>query len=96
MIEPDVMMSSEETAALGQLKEIISANVPSGMIEAHAFRLVGEPQETIDAEAHELFQVLLRQSPSGLPLSHSAAFGFAFALREIVRERIREIEDNAS
>jgi hypothetical protein len=54
MIEPDVMMSSEETAALGQLKEIISANVPSGMIEAHAFRLVGEPQETIDAETGEL------------------------------------------
>jgi hypothetical protein len=49
--------------ALGHLKEFIAANIPPGMIEAHAFRLVGESQDTIDTETRELFEGLLRQSP---------------------------------
>jgi hypothetical protein len=81
--------TSESRAALEQLKEFVRANVPAGRIEAHAFRLVGESQETIDGETRELFEALWRQSP---PLWHSTAFGLAFALRELVCERIREIE----
>ena len=75
--------------ALGHLKEFIIANIPPGKIEAHAFRLVGESQATIDRETRELFQALRQQSP---PLWRSTAFGFAFALRELVCERILEIE----
>ena len=48
--------------ALGHLKEFIVANIPPGMIEAHAFRLVGESQETIDRETRELFEALRQQS----------------------------------
>jgi hypothetical protein len=47
-----------------QLKQFIRANVPAGKIEAHAFRLVGEPREMIDRETRELFEALRRQSPS--------------------------------
>jgi hypothetical protein len=83
----------ESRAALGQLKEFVRANVPAGRIDAHAFRLVGESEATIDRETHELFEALRRQSP---PLWHGTAFGLAFALRELVRERIREIEGSAS
>jgi hypothetical protein len=79
--------------ALEKLKEIIRVNIPAGMIEAHAFRLVGEPPETIDGETRELFEALRRQSP---PLSHSEAFGFALALRELICDRIREIEGGAA
>jgi hypothetical protein len=87
----------ESLAALEHLKEIIRANIPGAMIEARAFHLVGESQETIDRETHretrELFEALRQQSPSW---SHSKAFGLAFALRELVCERIREIEGSAS
>jgi hypothetical protein len=83
----------ESLAALEQLKEFVRANAPAGKIEAHAFRLVGESQETIDRETSELFEALRQQSP---PFSRSEAFGLAFALRELVCERIREIEGSAS
>jgi hypothetical protein len=53
----------ESRAALGQLKEFVRANVPAGRIEAHAFRLVGESQATIDRETRELFEALRQQSP---------------------------------
>jgi hypothetical protein len=82
----------ESLDALEQLKEFVRVNVPAGKIEAHAFRLVGESQATIDGETHELFEALRRQFP---PLWHGTAFGLAFALRELVRERIREIEGHA-
>jgi hypothetical protein len=81
----------ESRAALEQLKEFVRANAPAGKIEAHAFRLVGESQEAIDREARELFEVLLQQSP---PLRRSTAFGLAFMFRELVCERIREIESS--
>jgi hypothetical protein len=83
----------ESLAALEHLKEIIRANIPGAMIEATAFRLVGEPQEIIDREARELCEALRRQSP---PFSRSEAFGLAFALREVIRGRIMEIEGSAS
>jgi hypothetical protein len=89
----------ESLHALEQLKEFIRDIAPAGKIDAHAFRLLGESQEAIDRETNELFEALRRQSPSeavGLPLSHGMAFGLAFALRELVCERIREIEDGAS
>ena len=79
----------ESRAALEQLKEFVRANAPAGKIEAHAFRLVGESQETIDRETSELFEALRQQSP---PLPRREAFGLTFALRELVRERMREIE----
>jgi hypothetical protein len=84
----------ESRAALEQLKEFVRANAPTGKIEAHAFRLVGESQETIDRETRELFEALQlsNQSP---PLPRSTAFGLAFALRDLVCERIREIEGSA-
>jgi hypothetical protein len=63
-------------------------------IDAHAYRLLGESQETIDRETRELFEAFRRQSPP--LLRRSEAFGFAFALRELVRERIREIEGRAA
>jgi hypothetical protein len=44
---------------------------------AHAFRLVGESQETIDRETRELFEALRLPFPR-------EAFGLAFALRELV------------
>ena len=53
----------ESRAALEQLKEFVRANAPAGKIEAHAFRLVGESQETIDRETRELFEALRQQSP---------------------------------
>jgi hypothetical protein len=82
----------ESRDALERLKELICINAPAGKIEAHAFRLVGESQETIDRETHELFEALFsNQSP---PLPRSTAFGLAFALRELVCERIREIESS--
>jgi hypothetical protein len=80
----------ESRAALEQLKEFIRVNDPAGKIEAHAFRLVGESQETIDGETCELFEALRQQSPP--LLRRSEAFGLAFRLRELVCERIREIE----
>jgi hypothetical protein len=80
----------ESRAALEQLKEFVRVNAPAGKIEAHAFRLVGESQETIDRETHELFEDLRQQSPP--LLRRSEAFGLAFALRELVCDRIREIE----
>ena len=80
----------ESRAALEQLKEFVRVNAPAGKIEAHAFRLVGESQETIDRETSELFEALRQQSPP--LLRRSEAFGLAFALRELVCERIREIE----
>jgi hypothetical protein len=80
----------ESLDALAKLKEFIRANAPAGKIEAHAFRLVGESQETIDGETHELFEDLWQQSPP--LLRRSEAFGLAFALRELVCERIRKIE----
>jgi hypothetical protein len=79
--------------ALEQLKGIIRANVSADMIEEHAFRLVGEPQDTIDRETRELFGALLQQSH---PLPHAVASGLSFALRELVRDRIREIEGSAA
>jgi hypothetical protein len=54
--------------ALEHLKKIVIAEVPADKIEQHAFRLVGESLETIDREAQELFQELLRQSP---PVPHA-------------------------
>jgi acetylornithine deacetylase/succinyl-diaminopimelate desuccinylase-like protein len=80
-------------AALEQLKEFVRDIAPADKIDAHAFRLVGEPQETIDGETRELCEALQRQSP---PFPRSTASGLSFALRELIRERIREIEDNAS
>jgi hypothetical protein len=85
-------MSASARAALGQLK-VIRVNAPAGKIEAHAFRLVGESQATIDRETRELFEALRQQSP---PLRRRGAFGLAFALRELIHERIREIEDRAA
>ncbi len=79
----------ELRAAFEQLKEFVRVNAPAGEIEAHAFRLVGEPQEASDREARELFEAILQQSP---PLKRSTAFGLAFMWRELVCERIREIE----
>jgi hypothetical protein len=75
----------ESRAALEQLKESVRVNAPPGKIEAHAFRLVGESQETIDRETRELFEALRLPFPR-------EAFGLAFALRELVCERMREIE----
>jgi hypothetical protein len=83
----------ESRAALEQLKEFVRANVSADKVEANAFRLVGESQDVIDAETRQLFEAMRRQSP---PWSHSEAFGLAFALRELIRERIREIEEGAS
>jgi hypothetical protein len=83
----------ESRAALEQLKGFVRDIAPAGKLNAHAFRLLGESQAKIDGEAHELFEALMRQSP---PFSRSEAFGLAFALRELVCERIREIEDGAS
>jgi hypothetical protein len=80
----------ESRAALEQLKEFVRVNAPAGKIEAHAFRLVGESQATIDRETRELFEALRQQSPP--LLRRSEAFGLAFALRELVCDRIREIE----
>jgi hypothetical protein len=80
----------ESRAALEQLKEFVRVNAPAGKIEAHAFCLFGESQETIDRETCELFEALRQQSPP--LLRRSEAFGLAFALRELVCERIREIE----
>jgi hypothetical protein len=79
----------ESMAALEQLKQFICANIPAAMIEAHAFRFVGESQETIDRETHELCEALQRQSP---PFPSSTAIALSFALREIVSERVRHIE----
>jgi hypothetical protein len=62
----------ESRAALEQLKEFVRVNAPAGKIEAHAFRLVGESQATIDRETRELFEALRQQSP---PLWRSTAFG---------------------
>ena len=52
----------ESRMALEQLKEFVRVNAPAGKIEAHAFRLVGESQETIDGETRELFEALRQQS----------------------------------
>ena|ERR1700730_6133595 len=81
----------ELRAAFEQLKEFVRVNATAGEIESRAFRLVGESQEAIDREASELFEALLQQSP---PLRRSTAFGLAFMLRELVCERIREIESS--
>jgi hypothetical protein len=80
----------ESRAALEQLKEFVRVNAPAGKIEAHAFRLVGESQATIDRETRELFEALRQPSPP--LLRRSEAFGLAFALHELVCDRIREIE----
>jgi hypothetical protein len=47
-------------------------------------------------DKHALFEALQRQSPSGLPFPRSVAFGLVFALRELIHERILDIEDNAA
>jgi hypothetical protein len=86
----------EARAALEALKDIIRDNIPADKVDAHAMRLVGESQEMIDDETHALFEALQRQSPSGLPFPRSVAFGLSYALREIVCERILDIEGNAS
>jgi hypothetical protein len=83
----------ESLAALEQLKEFVRVNAPAGKIEAHAFRLVGESQDVIDAETRQLFEALRQQSS---PLRRSEAFGLAFALREVIRGRIMEIEAGAA
>ena len=80
----------ELRVALEQLKEFVRAGIAAGKIEAHAFRLVGELQETIDRETRELFEALQQQLP------RRQAFGLVFALRELVCERMREIEGSAS
>jgi hypothetical protein len=85
-----ILDARESRAALEQLKELVRVNATAGKIEAHAFRLVGESQATIDRETRELFEALRQQSPP--LLRRSEAFGLAFALRELVCERIREIE----
>jgi hypothetical protein len=53
----------ESRAALEQLKEFARTGIAAGKIEAHAFRLVGESQATIDRETRELFEALRQQSP---------------------------------
>ena len=83
----------ELRAAFEQLKDFVSVTATAGEIESRAFRLVGESQETIDRETRELFEAVRQEYP---PLRRSTAFGFAFALRELVCERIREIEGSAS
>jgi hypothetical protein len=83
----------ESRDALEWLKGLIRANVPADRIEATAFHLTGESAATIDDEVHELFQALREQSP---PVPHSEAFALTFALREVIRDRIREIEGYAS
>jgi hypothetical protein len=79
--------------ALAHLKKIVVAEVPADKIDAHAFRLLGESSEAIEREAQQLFEELLRQSP---PVPDAMAVAFSFALREVIRERIREIEGGAS
>ena len=86
-------MECDLTTPLEELKNIVRANTSPGMVDAHAFRLVGEPQDVIDRETRELFEALRLQLP---PVPHGVAFGLALALRELVCDRIREIEGGAS
>jgi hypothetical protein len=92
MIE-NVMMSSEGTAALEQLKQIIRTNIAADKIDAHAFRLIGESSEAIDNEASELFEALQHQLP---PFSRTEAFGLVLALREVIRDKVRDIKGSAA
>jgi hypothetical protein len=93
MTELDAPFSSPESrAALECLKNVIIANIPSDMIAAAAFDLLGESQGVIDDDASELFEELQHQLP---PFSRTEAFGLALALREVVRDRIMEIKGNA-
>jgi hypothetical protein len=63
MSAPAPFSTPESRAVLGQLKEFVRTGIAAGKIEAHAFRLVGESQETIDRETRELFEALRQQSP---------------------------------
>jgi hypothetical protein len=89
----DGTFSMEARDALGQLKDIVRGVAAADKIEAHAMRFLGESQEMIDRETRELFEALRQQSP---PVPHGVAFGLVFALRAVIYDRIREIEDNAS
>jgi hypothetical protein len=88
--------NSEAREALDHLKEIIVDNIPGDKLDAHAMRLLGESDDVIAREARALCEALQRQSPSGRPFPRNVAFGLSYALREIVCERIRDIEGNAS
>jgi hypothetical protein len=89
----DLSIEEDPAAALELLKRIIRADVPAAMIESHAMRLVGEPPAAIDNEARDLFEELQHQLP---PFSRTEAFGLALALREIIRDKVRDIEGNAA
>jgi hypothetical protein len=86
-------IDDDPAAALEHLKQIVRGVAPADKIDLHAMRLLGESEDVIDGEARDLFEELQHQSP---PFSRSEAFGLALALREVVRERIREIEAAAT
>jgi hypothetical protein len=85
--------SPESRAALAWLKDFVRAEIPSDKLDAHAMRLLGEPRDVIDRETRELFEALRRQLP---PEWQGMTFGLAFALREVIGDRIHEIEESAA
>jgi hypothetical protein len=88
MIGPLAPLSTpEKRGAFLQLKGFVRGVIDAREIEAHAFRLVGESQETIDREARELFETLLKQCP---PLRRSTALGLAFTFHRLLCEKGKE------
>jgi|HubBroStandDraft_6_1064221.scaffolds.fasta_scaffold689388_2 hypothetical protein len=83
------LSTPEKQTAFKEVSSFILGVIGAREIEEHAFRLAGESQSTIDREARELFELLLQQ-----PLPRSTAVGIAFTFRELVCEKIREIEGN--
>ena len=83
------LSTPEKQAAFERLKGFVLGVIGPGEITEHAFRLSGESQAAIDREARELFENLLQQYP---PVPRIKALGVAFTFRELVCERIREIE----
>jgi hypothetical protein len=90
-----VFDSTESRAALKMVRRFLLDHVPPSMIDRAAFDLIDQRQDAIDrritALRAEAAAAMARADPAPSP---SMLFSFPYVLGMIVRERLKEIENN--
>ena len=87
----------DSSAARQFLKDYVRSNISASEIDALAMHMVGSPDEVrtakLNATQKALFGLFLQNVPD---MPEVRAFGLSFAVGEVLRERIAEIEANGS
>lgn len=93
MIAP--FSSPEAKAAFNEVRDFILAKAPPGAIDGLAFSLIDLPTEEVDRRIAEMCKTveaaILRADVEPSP---SVAFSIPFVGGEMIRQRLREIENN--